>query len=61
MTKEKMPRDIFKRLIQRREENTKALEEKKMGDFKVKRFRPRHETDAGAPSDTPANDSTEDK
>lgn len=32
--------DFFKRMIQKREENTTALEERTKGSFKVKRFQP---------------------
>jgi hypothetical protein len=43
MTQSKISKELFKRAIKRREENTETLEKKEKGDFKVKRFMPLNE------------------
>lgn len=60
MTKAKISKELFKRAIKRREENTEALEKREKGDFKVKRFMPLSETvETSQPADSPG-DSTGD-
>lgn len=54
MTSKHISKDLFKRIIKRRDENTKALEKKEKGDFKVPRFTPLsekkdHTADRAAP------------
>lgn len=40
MAQRRVSNELFKRVIKRRDENTKSLEKKDKGSFKVKRFTP---------------------
>lgn len=58
MTNRRISNGLFKRMIKRRGENTKALEKKEKGDFKVHRFTPLSEKKENMPDkETPDTDS----
>lgn len=50
MAQVKITKELFKKVIHRREENTEALEKREKGDFKVRRFMPLEEKVEPSPS-----------